>query len=226
MTKFANELRHYCRNSNCRTKLPEPTANLRRAFCTRGCHAQFYRNRCLVCENELPPGRSDRKLCRRPKCRREYRQNKVLFETPKPKSGSDTVRAHLASKNPDKTGTFFEVSTAEDGALRRMPASGGYTTGKAALQSSFSARQTATSSSSRTSSRSNRRRRLRTPIGWPKPSRFGRCHSIPTPRRDSAPLTTWSEFDDRRHGGDPTFPTLSKARRWPWSLAAFRYRMS
>jgi hypothetical protein len=107
MTKFANELRHYCRNSNCRTKLPEPTANLRRAFCTRGCHAQFYRNRCLVCENELPTGRSDRKLCRRPKCRWKYRQNKMLFEPPKPKSGSDTARAHLAPKSPAKTGTFL-----------------------------------------------------------------------------------------------------------------------
>jgi hypothetical protein len=31
----------------------------------------------------------------------------MLFEPPKPKSGSDTVRAHLASKNPDKTGTFL-----------------------------------------------------------------------------------------------------------------------
>lgn len=159
MPSFPNELRHYCRNSNCRTKLPEPTANLRSAFCTKGCHAQFYRNRCLVCENELPPGRSDRKLCRRPKCRRQYRQNKMLFEPPKPKSGSDTARAHLASKNPHKTGTFLR-----HGALRRMPASGGYTTGMAALQSSFSGREAATSSSSPTSSRSNRRRRLRTPI--------------------------------------------------------------
>jgi hypothetical protein len=107
MTSFANELRHYCRNINCRTKLPEPTANLRRAFCNRGCHAVFYRNRCLVCENELPPGRSDRKLCRRPKCRREYRQNKVLFEPPKQKNGSGTARAHLALKTLDKTGTFL-----------------------------------------------------------------------------------------------------------------------
>jgi hypothetical protein len=101
------DLRHYCRNSNCRTKLPEPTANLRRAFCTTGCRAQFYRNRCLVCENELPPGRSDRKLCRGPKCRRQYRQNKMLFEPLKLKSGSDSARAHLAPKNPDKTATFL-----------------------------------------------------------------------------------------------------------------------
>jgi hypothetical protein len=31
----------------------------------------------------------------------------VLFQPPKPKSGSDTARAHLAPKNPDKTGTFL-----------------------------------------------------------------------------------------------------------------------
>jgi len=32
---------------------------------------------------------------------------KVLFELSKPKSGSDTARAHLAPKKPDKTGTFL-----------------------------------------------------------------------------------------------------------------------
>jgi hypothetical protein len=31
----------------------------------------------------------------------------VLFEPPKPKKGSDTARAHLAPKKPDKTGTFL-----------------------------------------------------------------------------------------------------------------------
>jgi hypothetical protein len=34
----------------------------------------------------------------------------MLFEPPKPKSGSDTARAHLASKSPNKTGTFLRGS--------------------------------------------------------------------------------------------------------------------
>jgi hypothetical protein len=46
------ELRHYCRNLKCRSKLPAPIENVRKAFCCRGCHSAFYRTRCLVCEKE------------------------------------------------------------------------------------------------------------------------------------------------------------------------------
>ena len=43
--------RHYCRNTHCRAKLAAPVDNEHHAFCTSGCHAIFYRHRCLVCEN-------------------------------------------------------------------------------------------------------------------------------------------------------------------------------
>jgi hypothetical protein len=73
MPDFANpEYRHYCRK--CRTKLPRPVGNDRLAFCCRGCHRQFYRRRCVVCEHELPPPRStSRLICKRPKCRSALR---------------------------------------------------------------------------------------------------------------------------------------------------------
>jgi hypothetical protein len=45
MTEFIEELRHYCRNPRCRSKLPNPIANPREAFCARGCHGSFYRKR-------------------------------------------------------------------------------------------------------------------------------------------------------------------------------------
>jgi hypothetical protein len=46
------ELRHYCRNLKCRSKLPAPIDSVRKAFCCRGCHSAFYRTRCLVCEKD------------------------------------------------------------------------------------------------------------------------------------------------------------------------------
>jgi hypothetical protein len=45
--------RHYCRNTHCRAKLATPVDNERHAFCTSGCHAIFYRHRCLVCEEAM-----------------------------------------------------------------------------------------------------------------------------------------------------------------------------
>src|SRR6266576_3403052 len=50
---MTDALRHYCRNSRCRTKLREPVENEHAAFCCRGCFEQFYRSRCAVCERDL-----------------------------------------------------------------------------------------------------------------------------------------------------------------------------
>jgi hypothetical protein len=47
------EERHYCRNPRCRSKLKQSVADPRDAFCARGCHASFYRHRCLVCEGKM-----------------------------------------------------------------------------------------------------------------------------------------------------------------------------
>jgi hypothetical protein len=64
------EVRHYCRNPHCRSKLPAPVVNSQRAFCCRGCYAQFFARHCRVCEAEVPyrEGRGNR-VCRRAKCR-------------------------------------------------------------------------------------------------------------------------------------------------------------
>jgi hypothetical protein len=47
------ELRHYCRNPRCRTKLSTLVENEHHAFCIRGCYESLYRNRCRVCERDL-----------------------------------------------------------------------------------------------------------------------------------------------------------------------------
>ena len=53
MTEFPQDLRHYCRNPRCRSKLPSPVSNPREAFCTRGCYESFHLKRCRVCEQPL-----------------------------------------------------------------------------------------------------------------------------------------------------------------------------
>src|SRR6516164_3436693 len=101
MTEFTQTLRHYCRNPRCRSKLPSPASDPRKAFCTRGCHSSFYLKRCLVCENDKP-ARSTvrRKLCRRPKCEVRYRKNSAHYSF----LGADTTSAANASRNPIKSG--------------------------------------------------------------------------------------------------------------------------
>ena len=54
--------RHYCRNTHCRAKLAAPVDNEHHAFCTSGCHAIFYRHRCLVCEDAMRRKRHDQRF--------------------------------------------------------------------------------------------------------------------------------------------------------------------
>jgi hypothetical protein len=65
--------RHYCRNPRCRSKLPAPVANLRDAFCTKGCHKSFYLHRCLVCEGPLERKAEHQIVCGKRKCRNALR---------------------------------------------------------------------------------------------------------------------------------------------------------
>ena len=94
MTEFATEVRHYCRNPKCRSKLKAPIANTREAFCTRGCRERFYRLRCYVCE-EKKPGRLDAHTCGRRKCKNAIRSLK---------RPEDTSRVEIGLGNPIKSG--------------------------------------------------------------------------------------------------------------------------
>jgi hypothetical protein len=99
--------RHYCRNPRCRSKLVAPVENERRAFCTPRCHESFYRNRCLVCEKELPKGPANRKTCKRTKCRSEYQRFPHLFAVAKRNPANDTGRAKRPPKTSTKSGSFW-----------------------------------------------------------------------------------------------------------------------
>jgi len=99
MTDFAETRRQRCRE--CQTKLPSPTANDHHAFCCKGCHAVFYRQRCAVCET----GRVRRRLCHRLKCRSAYRRNRPEFAFPGIDSGSVKERARNADGMGIKSAT-------------------------------------------------------------------------------------------------------------------------
>jgi hypothetical protein len=83
MTLIEDRARHYCRNPHCRTKLPTPVENAHHAFCTPGCHASFYRSRCLVCEEPMKRKRSNQRLKSGHKtCEQQYRAFPGAFEPP------------------------------------------------------------------------------------------------------------------------------------------------
>ena len=59
---FSETFRHYCGNPRCRSKLKAPVENMREAFCVRGCHTQYYRKRCIVCEQPMERKRESQQL--------------------------------------------------------------------------------------------------------------------------------------------------------------------
>ena len=98
MTTFTTELRHYCRNPRGRSKLKIPVASDRAAFCARGCHTQFYRSRCLVCEALMERNTERQLICGKRRCRNalQARQNLGRYH------GSRSVVSPL--ENPIKSG--------------------------------------------------------------------------------------------------------------------------
>jgi hypothetical protein len=100
--------RHYCRNPRCRMKLAEPVDTERRAFCTPGCHASFYKSRCLVCEKPFAGGRQNRRFCKGDKCAAAHRQNPEIYRfggiVPPVKVKASEVPVKWAFKSGIRTG--------------------------------------------------------------------------------------------------------------------------
>ena len=101
---------HYCRNTHCRAKLAAPVDNEHHAFCTSGCHAIFYRHRCLVCEDAMRRKRDDQRFKNGHKtCQNEYRRFPHVFDYPGVNSGHPTGVAMSASQTPDFSGSKVAV---------------------------------------------------------------------------------------------------------------------
>jgi hypothetical protein len=92
MTEFKQELRHYCRYPQCRSKLPVPVSNPREAFCKRGCYGSFYLHRCRVCEGTIEQNaHEDRKVCKRTKCKNAWQAGHGFGRYAMQKSGNGTT---------------------------------------------------------------------------------------------------------------------------------------
>jgi hypothetical protein len=99
--------RRRCRQ--CRGKLPTPTDIPQYAFCTPFCWQQFYRRRCLVCEEPIRRRAEHQKSCIRRECKNELRRYPHLYQLQKGTQGSRNVVTPLRSA--DKTGTKNALAT-------------------------------------------------------------------------------------------------------------------
>lgn len=112
---FSQDLRKMCRNPKCRSKLKEPTSNLRDAFCARGCSTGFYRTRCRVCEETFERKNDREHICGRRKCRTAFASRRGDYfgskypEIPKPGTGASGVNE--AARNPLSTLVFSPLKT-------------------------------------------------------------------------------------------------------------------
>jgi hypothetical protein len=89
-------MRMMCRNPRCGCKLPKPVSNSREAFCCKGCHTQFYRKHCLVCEGPIvQPKRGERLICKKAACIKAFRESSDAYRC----QGSQT--AESISETPD-----------------------------------------------------------------------------------------------------------------------------
>jgi hypothetical protein len=103
-------LRHRCRNPRCRMKLPVPTENEHHGFCARGCHASFYRSRCLVCEDPMRRKRDSQKLgSGHKRCEAEYRKFPRAYDFPVENAHLTTISDESPSK-AHSTGIKFGIA--------------------------------------------------------------------------------------------------------------------
>jgi hypothetical protein len=70
-------MRQMCRNPGCGTKLKAPVENKHHAFCTAGCYQQFFRHRCVVCEEPMERSAAawHQRTCGKRECRKTLRKS-------------------------------------------------------------------------------------------------------------------------------------------------------
>jgi hypothetical protein len=92
--------RHYCRNPRCRMKLKAPVENERHAFCCTGCYTQFYRSRCLVCEERLRRKNEQQRFgSGHAICRNEYRRFPHVYDWKSPNRDHPTGNARVGGRS-------------------------------------------------------------------------------------------------------------------------------
>ena len=110
-----SELRQRCRNLGCRARLKEPTDIPQYAFCTPFCWQQFYRRRCLVCEEPIRRRAEHQKTCIRRECKNELRRYPHLYQLRFGTQGSQNVVTPIRSA--DKTGLKMRLAAGQAGRI-------------------------------------------------------------------------------------------------------------
>ena len=95
------KLRHRCRSSRCGSRLPQPVESSRLAFCCRGCHAQFYRKRCVVCEKDK--ANPNAIICGQRACRAELRKWPDLYHFSR-RDGQSPTTCKVDARSAHSTG--------------------------------------------------------------------------------------------------------------------------
>jgi hypothetical protein len=86
-------------------KLPAPVENEHHAFCCRGCYVNFYRFRCLVCEDQMKRKREGQRLkSGHIRCYNEYRRFPHVYDLPGRTAPKRDERARSAHFTGLKTG--------------------------------------------------------------------------------------------------------------------------
>jgi len=107
------ELRHYCRNPRCRSKLPALVENEHHGFCTPGCHTSFYRSRCLVCEEAIRRKNERQRFGSGHKtCQNEYRRFPHVYDLPRREPLPSIGKCTDGPKSAHSTG--LEIGAAGD----------------------------------------------------------------------------------------------------------------
>jgi hypothetical protein len=119
--------RHRCRNPRCRMKLPAPVDNPHHAFCCRGCHEQFHRARCLVCERDISMDpmtgtarirSAQRQYCGR-RCQNENARFPHVYRPYPPQGGPHPIKRLTGSRSAHSTG--IKSATEGDRAISGCP---------------------------------------------------------------------------------------------------------
>jgi hypothetical protein len=104
-----NKLRHRCRNPHCRSKLKAPVENEHHAFCSKTCHAVFYRNRCQVCEEPIQRKTERQTTCFSHKCKSERRRFPAAYSWPEYKTNET---GGFEGSNDERRATLAKTSLA------------------------------------------------------------------------------------------------------------------
>src|SRR5262245_46449189 len=100
------EVRHYCRNQRCRSKLKVPVDS--KHHCCQGCSDPFPLTRCRVCEKDITAdpmsGERRKRLAKRLYCGRKCKHEATRYPHVYAWGVQGAAKSSVRSKSADSTG--------------------------------------------------------------------------------------------------------------------------